>query len=115
MSIPRYRGPEVPCARRYSQIACVVARMWASLKRAVLGGAAVAAGAEGDPLAGVARVGDHVVVLPSRRSTSMSRSGGAGFPGERGQRHGPIRASHSDVATPRRPGAIAQLSRERER
>ena len=31
-SYPRNTGPSTPCCRRYSQIACVVATMWSSLK-----------------------------------------------------------------------------------
>jgi hypothetical protein len=35
VSAPRYSGPSIPCAARYSQMACVVARMWSSLNVAV--------------------------------------------------------------------------------
>jgi hypothetical protein len=35
VSAPRYSGPSIPSPARYSQIACVVARMWSSLNVAV--------------------------------------------------------------------------------
>jgi len=56
VSLPRKSGPSMFFPFAYSQMAWVVARMWASLKVPERR-AAVAAGAERDQLAGIVHVG----------------------------------------------------------
>ena len=58
----------MPCPARYSTIACVMATMWGSLKDAFRLEPAVPGGAEGHPLAGVAKVRRNVVVRIKERS-----------------------------------------------
>ena len=62
VSAPRYSGPSIPCAARYSQMACVVARMWSSLNVAVNADPRCPDVPNDTRCAGLTRIGMHRVV-----------------------------------------------------
>ena len=80
VSLPMKSGPEMFLLVRYSQIACVMARMCASLSVPSSGTAAVAAGAEAHQLLRIVRIGLALVVGFLELLDVDQDFAGAGFP-----------------------------------
>ena len=88
VSLPRNSGPLMPRLLRYSQIACVMARICASLKVPRKRRAAMAAGAEAHPLRTVGHVGLARGVRVAQRTDIGEKASWGGSAGQWMDRHG---------------------------
>ena len=91
VSFPIYSGPSIPCPRRYSQMACVMARMCASLNVPCSGEPRCPLVPKLTSWLRIAHVGPALVILPLQTSQVDQHFLRRGFAGQRGNRRARFR------------------------